>query len=70
MSFVRRRTVETAIGSFKALFREYVVVCTLKIAQWEAGIKIIADTSSTKPPFGKTGAGQRLKRQKEKERSI
>ncbi|MEM2047676.1 MAG: hypothetical protein QXZ06_07330 [Candidatus Jordarchaeales archaeon] len=39
MGFGRRWAVETAIGSFKALFGEYVMARTRETAQWEAGLK-------------------------------
>nr|MDO8080353.1 IS5 family transposase [Candidatus Freyarchaeota archaeon] len=38
--FGRRWAVETAIGSFKAMFGEYVAARTLEAAQWEVGLKV------------------------------
>lgn len=40
VGFGRRWAVETAIGSFKALFGEYVAARTLEAAQWEVGLKV------------------------------
>lgn len=40
VGFGRRWAVETAIGSFKALFGEYVAARTLQSAQWEVGLKV------------------------------
>ena len=39
VGFGRRWAVETAIGSFKAMFGEYVAARTFEAAQWEAGFK-------------------------------
>ncbi|MEM2145745.1 MAG: IS5/IS1182 family transposase, partial [Candidatus Jordarchaeaceae archaeon] len=41
VGFGRRWAVETAIGSFKALFGEYVAARTLEAAQWEVGLKVV-----------------------------
>ncbi|MEM2958604.1 MAG: IS5 family transposase [Candidatus Jordarchaeaceae archaeon] len=40
VGFGRRWAVETAIGSFKAMFGEYVAARTLEAAQWEVGLKV------------------------------
>ena len=40
VGFGRRWAVETAIGSFKAMFGECVAARTLEAAQWEVGLKV------------------------------
>ena len=40
VGFGRRWAVETAIGSFKAMFGEYVAARTFEAAQWEVGLKV------------------------------
>jgi hypothetical protein len=40
VGFGRRWAAETAIGSFKAMFGEYVAARTLEAAQWEVELKV------------------------------
>jgi hypothetical protein len=40
VGFGRRWAAETATGSFKAMFGEYVAACTLEAAQWEVELKV------------------------------